>query len=193
MNTKFRHRDQTSLADDCVRCQLPQSPVSRFSTLKLRDHRDIAPGRKHRPFAGDEKESSRILRSMTEIYRRLQLLEYSKVLVFIGGVRHEGVKWQATRPSNELSRYELMISAEPMNPGIATGCKFMSVVYEPAAGRCSHLFREAQAQRDFKPSIRLGPQDHEWKKKGFLAYSFLPFVPLDLARLSSVRGEAGRT
>jgi len=88
--------------------------------------RGIAPERKHRPFAGDER-NRRGSSVWWRRFRRDRSYWDSQRSRILRSDRHEGVKWQTTRPSsNELSRYELMISVEPMNPGIATECKFVS-------------------------------------------------------------------
>lgn len=134
--------------------ELPQDPVPRFSTLKVGDHRDVTPENTDRSRATKKHRRGSSVRWWA-IYRRLWGFWDPQRCHILGSVRHEGVNWRTTRPLNELSRYELMISTEPMNPGIATERKFVSacdrcVVYEPATGRHSHLFREAQARAGFQ-------------------------------------------
>ena len=78
-NTKFRHRDQTVPADGYVRCQsYHRTP---FPGLV---RRDVTPERKHRPFAGDERNR----RGSPVLWRRFRgdrgYWDSPKGLVFLG-------------------------------------------------------------------------------------------------------------
>jgi hypothetical protein len=141
--------------------------------------------------------SSRIVRSVAEIYRRVWGGWDPRMSHILRSVRHEGVKRQATGPSNELSRYELMISTEPINPGISTDVNWC--LRQMCGERTNYwptlapLPRGSGASGVSNLQSGSGPKITDGRRE-FLPYFLLPFFRPTWGHTNGCRGGGtGRT
>ena len=132
------------------------------------------------PFRGDERELPRIVRTVAAggLWASAGLLGSSKSLIFIG----ESVMRASSQTTdhetiflNELSRYELMISNEPMNLAVSTERRVRLSTVCCVRTHCSTLAPLSRGLGTSGVLIRC-PVRITNGRRNLLAYLVLPFL-----------------
>ena len=169
---------------------LLQDPVSRFSTLKVGDHREVTPD--------GNTDHSREMKANGRGYlweSAGQLGSSKMLLVFLGMPVIRASNRSPRNPFRlNISRYELMISTEPMNVPIATGCKLTPATDALCTNRLLVDTRTSSARfkRSGGSGVSIRLQDHEWKKKRTSRLFLSAFSPVETSWLETFSGGAGR-